>query len=165
MNMFFLDSDPIKAAQQYCDTHNSKIILEIAQCLCTALWVNGIEAPYKPTHKNHPVSKWTRNTRENWQWTLDHVKALLEEKIKRTNVGHKSYSVIESIKDIPIPFPSSGLEKFPVCIADDKKCRQDQRFTESDPVLCYKLYYIYDKAEIAKWKNSEIPNWFLTGQI
>jgi hypothetical protein len=36
MNIFYLDKDPIKAAEYSCDKHVVKMILESAQMLCTA---------------------------------------------------------------------------------------------------------------------------------
>ena len=36
MNIFVLDKNPIKAAQQHCDKHVVKMILESAQMLSTA---------------------------------------------------------------------------------------------------------------------------------
>ena len=36
MNIFYLDRDPNIAAQQHCDKHVVKMILESAQLLCTA---------------------------------------------------------------------------------------------------------------------------------
>ena len=36
MNIFYLDKDPVKAAQYSCDKHVVKMILESAQMLCTA---------------------------------------------------------------------------------------------------------------------------------
>jgi len=35
MNIFYLDKDPVKAAQYSCDKHVVKMILESAQMLCT----------------------------------------------------------------------------------------------------------------------------------
>ena len=44
MNIFYLDRDPVKAAQMSCDKHVVKMILESAQMLCTAKRVlDGIE--------------------------------------------------------------------------------------------------------------------------
>ena len=36
MNIFILDNDPVKAAQQQCDKHIPKMIVESAQMLSTA---------------------------------------------------------------------------------------------------------------------------------
>ena len=36
MNIFYVDRDPVKAAQMMCDKHIVKMILESAQMLCSA---------------------------------------------------------------------------------------------------------------------------------
>ena len=35
MNIFYVDQDPVKAAQMMCDKHIIKMILESAQMLCS----------------------------------------------------------------------------------------------------------------------------------
>lgn len=68
MNIFILDTNPKIAAQYHVDKHVVKMILETAQLLCSAHWLNGSEAPYKLTHKNHPCAIWTRECVENYNW-------------------------------------------------------------------------------------------------
>ncbi len=36
MNVFYVDKHPVKAAEQMCDKHIVKMILESAQLMCTA---------------------------------------------------------------------------------------------------------------------------------
>ena len=74
MNIFYIDKDPIKAAQMACDKHVVKMILETAQLLCTAHRViDGVDLQmnslleettmYRATHINHPSTKWVREKR------------------------------------------------------------------------------------------------------
>ena len=163
MNMFILDSNPIKAAQLNCDTHCSKIILEIAQMLCTTYHLQGIEAPYKSCHVNHPVTKWIRSSYANFMWAINHGCALWDEKLYRTDKEHKSGDVIEwAIKNSSqLAFPNWWLEPFPIAINENSLCRKDPAFDESDPVKCYQLYYKYDKKPIAKWTKREVPKFML----
>lgn len=162
MNMFILDESPVKAAQLNCDTHCSKIILEIAQMLCTTYHLQGIEAPYKPCHVNHPVTKWIRASIANFKWAAIHGIALFEEKLYRTGKGHKSLDVIVwALQDknfCKLAFPNFWLEPFPIAINENSLCRKDTSFDVSDPVKCYQLYYKYDKKDIAKWTNRDIPD-------
>ena len=162
MNMFILDSDPVKAAQLNCDAHCSKIILEIAQCLSTNFNLQGIEAPYKTSHQNHPVTKWMRESRANFDWTVKHGIALWEEKLYRTGKGHKSVEVIEWAKQNAnlLKFEKHEQTPFAVAIADTMLCRRDPDFDLRNPVKCYKLYYKHDKRHIGKWKNRPVPEWF-----
>ena len=60
MNIFYIDKDPVIAAQMMCDKHVVKMILESAQMLSTAhrvldgdVYANLIGL-YKTAHKNHP---------------------------------------------------------------------------------------------------------------
>ena len=81
MNIFFLHLDPKKCAKYYFNKHYIKIILEIAQILYTAHHVypvcdNWIEkheqelklSVYKKTHYNHPIAKWTRQSKNNYEY-------------------------------------------------------------------------------------------------
>jgi len=61
MNIFYLDPDPVKAAQVQYNKHVVKMILESAQMLCTAHRYYGNEdVPYKIAHLNHPSTIWCR---------------------------------------------------------------------------------------------------------
>ena len=65
MNIFYLDSDPVKAAQIQYNKHVVKMILESAQMLCTAHHHYGSGdkpdyVPYKKAHYNHPSTIWCR---------------------------------------------------------------------------------------------------------
>ena len=74
------------------DKHVSKILLESVQMLCSAKRVldpddiefnNGL---YKMAHKNHPVTIWTRKSKENYIWVLNLVDELHNE--WRFRYGH-----------------------------------------------------------------------------
>lgn len=160
MNIFILDNDPYESAKLNCDTHCSKIILEIAQMLCTTFHLQNLDAPYKACHKNHPVTKWIRESKANFLWALTHGVALYQEKLYRTGNGHKSIDVLSWALDNidKLSFPNTNLTKFAIAISEDSLCRKDPQFDESDPVSCYKLYYKYDKSHIAKWTNRNVPN-------
>ena len=58
MNIFYVDRDPVKAAQMMCDKHIVKMILESAQMLCTAKRVlDG--TPYEDKTKNgRKIKRW-----------------------------------------------------------------------------------------------------------
>ena len=67
MNIFFLSKDPVEAARVQCDQHVVKMILETAQMLSTVAHQHkylGVTGIYKPTHANHPMTKWV-NTHKN----------------------------------------------------------------------------------------------------
>lgn len=64
MNIFALHQDPQIAAQMHCDKHVVKMILESAHMLSTICGEG-----YKPTHQNHPCTKWARSSRSNFYKT------------------------------------------------------------------------------------------------
>lgn len=71
MQIFFLSWDPEKAAQEHCDKHVVKQILEAAQLLCSAHWILGNPKnppPYKKSHIKHPCAIWIRQSIHNYRW-------------------------------------------------------------------------------------------------
>jgi len=79
MNIFYLDKDPRICAENHCDKHCVKMILEYAQLLSTAHRVldgdPNQELPdgrqdvlYKATHVNHPSAVWVRQNEANYKW-------------------------------------------------------------------------------------------------
>lgn len=157
MNIFVLDRNPEKAARMQCDKHVVKMILETAQMLSTAVVLTGgtPKNAYRPTHKNHPCTKWARETKQNFRWLKNHGLALCDEYTKRYGKVHKSEKIIRDLSEVSIP--EGPLTDFalamPVEIKEDIK-------NKKDPVLCYRDYYRKEKREIAKWNYSEKPDWF-----
>ena len=93
MNIFILDDDPKQAAQWLCDKHICKMIVESAQMLCSA-YPEKYKAPYKATYINHPCTKWTRSSRLNFNWLVDHAHELCWQYSERYGKIHKSEKVI-----------------------------------------------------------------------
>jgi len=158
MNLFILSLLQSECAEYMIDKHVHKILLEAVQMLCTAIHVLTETCDpnlYRMAHKNHPVSKWCRESRENFIWTLDLVDALHEEwQFRHDHVKvHKSYLVALYIREhIPTNFPTTGLTPFALAMPDQYKT--------SDPVESYRAYYKGDKASIATWKKRSKPKWF-----
>lgn len=91
VNIFFTDKNPQLAAQNLCDQHVIKMILESAQMLSTTYrelygelavqdkgkTVRKLPLPmeailYKSTHVNHPMNVWLRNDPANYAWLVSH---------------------------------------------------------------------------------------------
>src|SRR6056300_1707620 len=103
MNIFYLDKDPVKAAEMSCDKHVVKMILESAQMLSTAKRVldgeeyfdttkNGRKIKrwrlknsneeaiiYKAGWLKHPSTQWVMESAYNYRWLYNHMMALNEE--------------------------------------------------------------------------------------
>lgn len=162
MNIFFLNSDPKLAAQDYCDKHCSKMILEITQQFCANFHLQGIAAPYRATHQNHPSTIWSRTSKGNFEWLIEHCMELCAEKTRRFGKPHKSEQVLNWVVENyhKLLFPKKELTKFAVAISEDSECRKNPNFDVDNPVEAYRLYYIHDKAYMATWKYSKTPDWF-----
>jgi len=58
MNIFYVDKDPITAAQMMCDKHIVKMILESAQLLCTCHRVQDGTEYYDKTKNGRRIKRW-----------------------------------------------------------------------------------------------------------
>ena len=95
MNIFYLHSDPVKAAKIQYNKHVVKMILESAQMLCTAhhhyaelLEYKSDYVPYKKAHYNHPSTIWCRQNVKQYYWLYNHMIALSNEYTKRYSKEH-----------------------------------------------------------------------------
>ena len=153
MNIFVVHEDPKVAATMLCDKHVVKMILETAQMLCTVAHSIGYEgAPYRATHKNHPCTLWTGQSRANWDWLIDHGLEMCSEYTRRYGKIHKSQAVIEWCRNIPNPPKPGKLTPFAQAMPEQYKHRC--------PVTAYRAYYHGEKAKFAKWKSTT-PEWWL----
>jgi hypothetical protein len=125
MNIFFLDEDPRLAAKFLCDKHLSKMQLESAQLISTAI---NLIAPdivaenpiYKSTHANHPSAKWIRECLGNYGWFVEHCYGMDEEWQLRGHDPHKSFKMIRHyIHDLYTFLPPRlSLTPIPFCGPD-----------------------------------------------
>lgn len=151
MNIFYVDKNPIVAAQQLVDKHVVKMPLETAQLLCTAFPQGS--APYRRTHFNHPSAVWTRKSKSHYLWLIEHGLALCEEYSLRYGKTHKSMEVIlwcKSNIDL-VDWKDLSFTDPPACMPDDCKL--------SSSVESYREYYRKHKSYIYKWTNREKPEW------
>ena len=102
MNIFILNNDPVIAAQEQCDKHVVKMIVESAQMLSTVhRMLDGVmerrpsksgaklqywklddereDLLYKACHFNHPSTVWTRESCCNYTWHYNHFIGLCDE--------------------------------------------------------------------------------------
>lgn len=150
MNIFYLDRNIQKCAQQHVNKHCSKMILEYVQLLCSALHLSGKDAPYKLTHKNHPCAIWVRQSLRHWLYLWDLTQELHKEFQLRYEKPHKSGIISESL-DLP-DIEDNGWVDPPQAMPDAYK--------HQDVVTAYRQYYIGEKQHIAKWGCREIPEWY-----
>ena len=166
MNIFILSTHPVLAANDLCDKHISKMCLETAQLLSTAVQSHVGECDglykstnvnlYKSTHVNHPCSVWARSSRKNFHWLLLHGDAIGHEYSRRYGRTHKSALVIQHARNFLHLIPEGELTPFALAMPEEYKT--------SCPVESYRRYYSEDKKHIARWKHSETPMWWPYGE-
>ena len=172
MNLFILSTDPIKAAQAHCDKHVIKMILETCQMLYTAHWtaaypalltktkkqlgplplpssletspkkINSEARGYKYAHLKHPCTIWIRTSLENYHFACDLGIALGDEYTYRWQKP-KPHACLEHVKWLKANPPAlSAIGLTPFAIAMDDKYKNS-----SDPIECYRNYYLTAKKE------------------
>ena len=148
MNIFYLSTDPEKAAKYMYNKHVVKMILESAQLLCTAHVISDGEnanVPYKATHKNHPSAIWTRESISNYKWLYDHMIALGEEYTRR--YGKKHLTILKCsgvLGKAPANITKTELTPMPQCMPDQYKV----------PGNSVEAYWNYYEAEKVNVKNA-----------
>ena len=145
MNIFYLNSDPKKAAVIQYNKHVVKMILESAQMLCTAhhhyaeLNYPMVKVPYKKAHYNHPSTIWCRQNAKQYMWLYNHMIALGEEYTKRYNKIHLTITKCkEPLKQLPLGIPDSTFTEPPQCMPEEYK-------VIGDSVSAYWNYYENEK--------------------
>jgi hypothetical protein len=177
MNVFYLNSDPLICAQEHCDKHVVKMIIEYAQLMSTAhRMLDGTEYEgrtknnrkirrwlmssdylenklYKASHINHPSAKWTRDSKANYLWLYDMWIQLCMEYTTRYGKTHETFRKLGPTLSVPpANIPSGEFTEPPPAMPDYCK-------VENDSVASYKKYYIKEKKAFAKWKT-KTPEWF-----
>lgn len=142
MNIFVTDPCPFISARYLDDKRVIKMILESAQMLSTAIWECGGTGFYRPTHKNHPCSKWARETRSNYQWLVNHFRFLMEEYSRRYGKFHKCAEYLDSIISGLRYIPEGELTPFPNCT----------KFKDIPDV-----HRAYRECLLDKWQNDKRP--------
>jgi hypothetical protein len=150
MNIFYINTDPIIAAQELCDDHIRKMQIESAQMCSTAHWINGNEAPYKQAHTNHPSTKWVRESIQHYRWVVEHGLEVCNEFTKRYGKLHKTQSVLEWCRDNEPSIPDNGFTEPPQCMPDEYK--------KANTVEGYRTYYIEDKMKIKQLTYNKLNN-------
>jgi hypothetical protein len=156
MNIFYLDSDPVKAAQVQYNKHVVKMILESAQMLCTAhhhytelLSQDDSYIPYKKAHYNHPSTIWCRENSEQYLWLYNHMIALGNEYTKRYNKIHLTITKCADIlQATPAGIPLGTFEEPPQCMPEQYK-------VAGCSVTAYWNYYEQEKHTVAA-KNEDL---------
>jgi hypothetical protein len=159
MNIFALDNDADMAARMHCDKHVVKMVLETAQILSTVHHLYGssvVGRVYKPTHKNHPSVKWAAECKGNYRWLYGLFMHLAREYTHRYNKEHKSWALLNNVfTESPDSMPGGLYDTTPFALA----MPDVYKFVSSDPVECYRAYYMHEKADMLTYTNRRRPEW------
>jgi hypothetical protein len=160
VNIFVLDRDPQAAALAHCDTHVVKMILETTQILCTVRHQAGDPVPdgYKPTHANHPCTKWAAASLANYNW-LHLLLFWLHAEYEHRYPGkvHASWRLL-----IPLApsLPMEGGTMTPFVFAGPESCIRPT-IVESYQAL-YQLKQTTMKVPM-RWTKASRPEWMDLG--
>ena len=185
MNIFYVDKDPITAAQMMCDKHIVKMILESAQLLCTCHRVQDGTEYYDKTkngrrikrwkHPNpnlepllykagwvkHPSTVWLFESAYNYYWLYRHMMALNEEYKKRYNHTEDHVTIQKLGSILGAPPMNANLSKVQT---EPKPAMPEHCKVPGDAVASYRKYYIIEKRRFATWKApSVMPDWYKKG--
>ena len=184
MNIFTTNVCPVVSAQEMCDKHVVKMIVEYAQLMSTAhrvldgdqyegrsragrrirRWLHPNkkmeEVLYKASHIKHPSGLWCRTTTANYKWLYEHFIASCNEYTHRYGRTHLTEVKLAKVfKNPPKNLPEGPQTEFAVAIAQHMTCRQVPGFDKLPVVKKYQQYIIKDKP-FAVWTTRVKPVWF-----
>jgi len=146
VNIFFTSADPIECALALDDKRLVKMPVESVQMLSSAIARHGGTPVYRVAWTKHPCTIWSGDSRDNFEWHLEHLKAMNEEFKLRYGKDHGSFTAgYEALKAQTDRIISVGLTPFPNC-----SLFKD----EQDVHKAYRLGFH------EKWKNDKrAPRW------
>lgn len=181
MNIFYIDRDPYKAAEQMVDKHVVKMILETAQLLSTAHRLldgeeyvgqskTGRKAKrwrlpderedilYSATHINHPSAVWCRQSNNNYTWLFCHFMGLLAEYTYRYGKEHKCSApeFVDALSRPPHKIRVGHCTPVTPAMAEEYLVKDHG---VPDSLKSYRNYYKHGKVHLHKWTKREMPEW------
>ena len=155
MNIFYLDADPTRCAEMYCNSHVVKMLLETAQMLCSVHHMTGTEEriPYRKTHANHPCCIWARSSIQHYLWLVNLGEALSLEYTHRYKKVHKSSHIIRwAAKRLPENLADNNFVEPPQCMPDEFK-------VPGSTIESYKKYYKHklENPRMMAYTNRNVP--------
>lgn len=166
MNLFVTDDCPHQAAKNLPDKLVVKMALENAQMLAANFSEEFLGlgplpkkdgTPYKVTHKNHPCTKWGRESLPNSMWMVMHGLSICEEyeqrykKVHASKAAHLRAFYLLLSNGVP---PSAFKDHTPFV------CAMPEQYKIADnPIQSYRDYLINEKG-YAVWEHGNSPDWW-----
>lgn len=153
MNIFAVDTHPIRAARMLPDKHVTKMILESAQMLSIVYspwyWDIGTISkvdgqPFKTERgafKRHPCTIWAAESQANCAWLIQHALGLCDEFYWRYNKKHKLTKSLFEAKKL-----FHRIVEMPITVFQDvtgfaRAMPEEYKFdTSIDDVEAYRMY-------------------------
>lgn len=167
MNVFYLDDDYNKAADQICDVHCNKMIIESCQLMSTAHHIlDGDDAPegiMKITHVNHPSNRWVRESSEHYKWLYRYTLRLCYNYTLRSGKKHRCFiERMPILLNLPKNIKNNGFVCAPAAV--------DNKFKHIEDIFEAYHEHISDKYNEWPFRDRPIkvefihgpPNWWLT---
>ena len=164
VNFFYLDINPKKCAQYYCNKHVLKIPIEIAQILSKIHYDLNSNIDFSKIYKNSIVVnnsigpyQWIRESYNNYIWACKLGLELINEyKLRYKKDHHKTEIILQFLFNNPPKLLKKGITKF---IGTNK---YDMfQFISNDPVVCARYNYAEMKCINDKWNKNISPDWFI----
>lgn len=166
MNIFATSICPTTSAKNLDDKRLIKMVLESAQLLSTAVFLNSniiYNDIYKPTHLKHPCTIWASLNRNNWDWLFLHFQSLCQEYTFRFNKKHKTENLLSTLVQYDqYLIKNKQITPFPNCTKS--KILQVDFTTIINPHDAYQQYLVvkwtHDQPK-PRWTNTTPPSWFI----
>lgn len=163
MNIFYVDSDPIIAAQSLIDCHVVKMPIESAQMLSNIFSVEELARKDCPRtqkgeirrhyNKNNRFCRWALHSQENYDWLWRHAYALCEEFEYRRGKEHYIKNLILWIKD---NYPVIGNRGFTIPLLQDVDYRRNLYIKDKRYDKRGKWIFTWTKRNPPGWVNYEL---------
>ena len=172
MNIFVLDSSPIKSAQYMCDKHIPKMAVETVQMLVSALRRHNASdndvpltlagTPHKGGYRNHPATVWAGESSSNFEWLLEHGFALCDEFKFRFGKQHSCEDQLNHIQRNFYRIPKGPMTDVALCVGVEIQGTVGATHAPIETAVdVYRQFYIVDKMRFAKWERGrECPYWW-----
>ncbi len=141
------------------DKHVVKMCLETAQILCSVQHRYGRNAPYRPTHQNHPCVLWAGDHVKHYEWLVRHGEYLCLEYTTRFGKTHACSKVLDKVRYAPPEMYERVRRQTmpPQCMPDEYK-------VPGQTVLAYRNYYLGAKVANQNWTRRARPNFVIQGE-
>lgn len=160
MNIFLLEQDKNgnidwrKSAESLDNMRIVKMILESMQMLSTVYQqYQKVDGLYRPTHINHPCTKWVGESLENFSLTIEHAIYMNETFKKRFDKSHRSIELLKLFdkRNYRHFFSNKKFTIPPLAMPDE--------FRGDNVVESYQNYFV--SKDLIKYNREDIPKWFL----